>query len=237
MKIVIMHPGEMGAAVAAALHDPVFWLPEGRSEATSARAEAAGMTPIDDPLTADAIVSICPPVNAVEIAEQLSGFTGLYVDANAISPATSREVAKRVPQATFADGGIVGPPPRERGTTRLYLSGDGAQQAARLFTGTRLEPRIVQDASAMKMAFAAWMKGSQALLLATHAAAQELGVEADLRKEWETMGLLPRLEAAQQAKRTKGWRWSAEMEEIADTFAAAGQPQGFHRAAAEVFKD
>jgi len=33
----------------------------------------------------------------------------------------------------------------------------------------------------------------------------------------------------------KGWRWIAEMEEIAATFAAAGQPDGFHLAAAEVF--
>ena len=34
----------------------------------------------------------------------------------------------------------------------------------------------------------------------------------------------------------KGWRWVAEMEEIAATFAAAGQPDGFHRAAAEIYR-
>jgi saccharopine dehydrogenase-like NADP-dependent oxidoreductase len=35
---------------------------------------------------------------------------------------------------------------------------------------------------------------------------------------------------------SKGWRWIAEMEEIAATFAAVGVPDGFHRAAAEVYR-
>ena len=45
--IGILHPGEMGAAVGQSLvtggHE-VFWLPAGRSEATAARARAAGLT-------------------------------------------------------------------------------------------------------------------------------------------------------------------------------------------------
>jgi predicted dinucleotide-binding enzyme len=32
------------------------------------------------------------------------------------------------------------------------------------------------------------------------------------------------------------WRWTGEMEEIADAFAGAGAPEGFHRAAAEVYR-
>jgi len=34
----------------------------------------------------------------------------------------------------------------------------------------------------------------------------------------------------------KGWRWVAEMEEIAATMTAAGLPDGFHQGAAEVFR-
>ena len=34
----------------------------------------------------------------------------------------------------------------------------------------------------------------------------------------------------------KGWRWVGEMDEIASTFAAAGLQDGFHRAAAEVYR-
>jgi hypothetical protein len=35
---------------------------------------------------------------------------------------------------------------------------------------------------------------------------------------------------------TKGWRWVGEMEEIAHTMADAGLPDGFHQAAAEVYR-
>jgi hypothetical protein len=45
-----------------------------------------------------------------------------------------------------------------------------------------------------------------------------------------------RLRHAERSAAAKGWRWSGEMEEIADTFAAAGEPDGFHRAAAEVYR-
>jgi 3-hydroxyisobutyrate dehydrogenase-like beta-hydroxyacid dehydrogenase len=234
MQIALMHPGEMGAAVAASLRGPVWWVPEGRSDATAERAEHAGMKPIDDPRAADVILSVCPPDNALEVARSVAGFTGLYVDANAISPMTSREVAAALPEATFVDGGIIGPPPRSAGTTRLYLSGAEAATVAALFADTIIDARVVADASAMKMVYASWTKGSQALLLAARATARELGVEAELLAEWQDLGLNP--EGAERARRTKGWRWVGEMEQIAETFAAAGQPDGFHRAAADVFR-
>jgi len=234
MQIALLHPGEMGAAVAASLPGPVWWVPEGRSEATAERAKHAGMKPIDDPRAADVILSVCPPDNALEVARSVAGFTGLYVDANAISPMTSRDVAAALPEATFVDGGIIGPPPRSAGTTRLYLSGAEAATVAALFADTIIDARIVADASAMKMVYASWTKGSQALLLSARATARELGVETELLAEWEDLGLNP--EGAERARRTKGWRWVGEMEQIADTFAAAGQPDGFHRAAADVFR-
>jgi Domain of unknown function (DUF1932) len=93
------------------------------------------------------------------------------------------------------------------------------------------------DASAVKMAYAAWTKGSAALLLAARALARAEGVEADLVREWELS--LPELpDACARAARSataKGWRWVGEMDEIAASHAAAGLPDGFHRAAGEVF--
>jgi 3-hydroxyisobutyrate dehydrogenase-like beta-hydroxyacid dehydrogenase len=234
MNVVVMHPGAMGSAVAAALPRPVFWVPAGRSQATAQRAREAGLDALEDPRSADVILSICPPDQALALAQGLEGFTGLYVDANAISPATAARIARIQPNDV--DGGIIGPPPRTPGSTRLYLSGARASEIAELFTGSVLEARVVRDASALKMVYAAWTKGSAALLLATREAARELGVEADLVREWETLELLPRLAAAQTARDEKGWRWVGEMEQIADTFAAAGQPEGFHRAAAEVYR-
>jgi Domain of unknown function (DUF1932) len=88
------------------------------------------------------------------------------------------------------------------------------------------------------MVYAAWSKGTAALLLAIRAVARAEGVEDALLYEWqESIPELPgrSLRAATSAGR-KGWRWSGEMEEIASTFAAAGLPDGFHEAAAEVYR-
>jgi hypothetical protein len=167
----------------------------------------------------------------LEVARSVEGFGGMYVDANAISPMRAREIAAIHPR--FVDGGIVGSPPEEPGTT-LYLSGSGAASVAVLFVGTNLEARVVADASAIKMAYAAWSKGSAAMLLAIRDVARHFGVE----DEWKLAApeLAARVPRAEQSAATKGWRWEGEMEEIADTFAAAGQPDGFHRAAARVYR-
>ena len=144
--------------------------------------------------------------------------------------------------ARFVDGGIVGPPPTAAGTSRLYLSGDGAAEAAELFDGTALEAVVlaggVGAASALKMAYAAWTKGTAAMLLAVDETARAEGVEEALQAEWSRSQpeLARRLEQARRNASTKGWRWIAEMEEIAATFDAAGQPDGFHRAAADVYR-
>ena len=81
-------------------------------------------------------------------------------------------------------------------------------------------------------------KGTAALLLATREVARHFEVDEALAAEWadSVPGLRERLERAQRAAAKKGWRWAGEMGEIADTFAAAGQPEGFHRAAAEVYR-
>jgi hypothetical protein len=232
----LIHPGEMGAAVGRVLQSnglEVLWASEGRSEATRGRAQTFRDVGTLRELAeqAELILSICPPHAALEVARAVDGFGGVYVDANAISPMRAQEVASIHPR--FVDGGIVGGPPDEPGTT-LYLSGAGAASVAVLFVGSNLEPRVVADASALKMAYAAWSKGSAAMLLAIRDVAAHFGVE----DEWRLAApeLAERLPRAERAAATKGWRWTGEMEEIADTFAAAGQPDGFHRAAARVFR-
>ena len=236
MIVGLLHPGEMGASVGRALQSnrhEVLWASDGRSSATRERAQAFRDTGTVEALAAEAelILSICPPHAALEVARSVQGFDGVYVDANAISPMRAQEIAAIHPR--FVDGGIVGGPPDEPGTT-LYLSGSGAASVAVLFVGTKLEPRVVADASAIKMAYAAWSKGSAAMLLAIRDVARHFGVE----QEWERAApeLAKRLPRAEHAAATKGWRWTGEMEEIADTFAAAGQPDGFHRAAARVYR-
>jgi 3-hydroxyisobutyrate dehydrogenase-like beta-hydroxyacid dehydrogenase len=249
--IGLLHPGEMGAAVGRCLTAAgytVLWASEGRGPETAARARAAGLadtgTAAEMAERADMILSICPPHAALDTAWAVQGFGGLYVDANAISPATAREVALMVEEggATYVDGGIIGLPPAIAGSTRLYLSGAEAQTVRRLFDGTPVDARVIADgawaASAVKMAYASWTKGTAALLLAARALARAEGVEDVLLAEWALSqpALEDRSVGAARSAATKGWRWVAEMEEIAASMTAAGLPDGFHQAAAEIFR-
>ena len=199
-EVGLLHPGEMGASVGAALvagGARVHWCARGRSDASARRAASAGLV---DAGTLDALVrrveiifSVCPPASATEVAEAVfaDGFRGLFVDANAIAPATAESIAARAAAAgaTFVDGGIVGPPAVAPGSTRLYLSGEAADSIAARFSGTALEARVVPGppgaASALKMAYAGWTKGLSALLLAVRGFARESGVEASLLGEWQ----------------------------------------------------
>ena len=236
----------MGAAIGAALRangETVLWASSGRSSKTAERAARAGLGDVGDVAElcrrCEVLISVCPPHAALEVARSATGFTGTYVDANAISPQTAKKIGEHF--GCFVDGGIIGPPPRERGTSRLYLSGREAGRITALFAGTVVDALSVSDApgaaSALKMAYAGWTKGSAALLLATRALARAEGVEEKLLDEWELSQ--PHL-AAQSARASrsaldKGWRWVGEMNEIADSYAANGLPPGFHRAAAEIY--
>ena len=247
----LLHPGDMGAAVGGCLvsvgHE-VLWDPAGRSRASTGRALAAELTGVSfTRLIAESsvILSVCPPHAALDVAAQVAaaGYAGVYVDANAISPATAEQVAVTVTAAgaVYVDGGIIGPPPEVAGHTRLYLSGPHAAQVRPLFGRSRLDARIADGplyaASAVKMAYAAWTKGSSALLLAARAMARAGGVERTLLAEWSLSqkALGQQSEAAASAAAAKGWRWVAEMEEIAASMAAAGLPAGFHEAAADIY--
>ena len=250
--IGLVHPGEMGAAVGAscvAAGAEVLWCSEGRSDATVRRAEEAGLEDtgwINSLVNRSGMVlSICPPDAAEEMAEEITnlGYSKLYLDANAISPATARRIAERIEQtgADFVDGGIIGGPPWKPGRARLYLSGAEAPRAARMLAGGPLEIVVldapVGAASALKMAYAAWTKGTIALLVNIEALALAEGVHGALLKEWaqsqpELIDRSARLGGAAQ----KAWRWVGEMQEIAASFEAAGLPSGTHQAAEEIFR-
>jgi len=248
--IGLIHPGEMGAALGSELRRgdyAVLWASAGRGPATLRRAELAGLRDVgtmgDLVRAADVIVSVCPPHAAEDVARSVSGFDGVFVDANAVSPETSRTIGAVVEAGggRYVDGGIVGSPPHPGETTRLYLSGPSAPPVAELFEGTAVDARLVSDqvgaASAVKMAYAAWTKGTAALVLAIRALARAEYVEAALLAEWEES--LPELpdqsRRAAAAAGRKGWRWVGEMEQIASTFESVGLPAGFHQAAAEIF--
>jgi 3-hydroxyisobutyrate dehydrogenase-like beta-hydroxyacid dehydrogenase len=236
----------MGASIAACCDGETVWCSAGRSVATRQRAVDAGMTEVGslDELVerVDLIVSICPPAAAVETADTVAAtrFDGIYADLNAVAPATARGLGERFER--FVDGGIIGPPVKGPGTTRLYLSGADADVVASRWTTSALQVCVVDGgvgaASAVKMCFAAWTKGSAALLLAVRALARAEGVDEPLLAEWATSipGLAERSERAATGSGPKAWRFVGEMHEIGASFAGAGLPAGFGIAAADVYE-
>ena len=252
MTIALLHPGEMGAAIAGCLvrdGTRVVYASENRSRESCARAESEG---IQDASTlsralaqSDAVLSICIPSGAVDVARSaaVANFKGIYVDANAIAPATTREIGQLVEAAgaTFVDGGIIGLPPTPKRVTRVYLSGAQAPTIAALFTGTQTEAIAMENApigaaSALKICFAAWSKGETALLAIVRALAEHEGVDDTLMNEWRRSmpGVAEQSEHIVQ-RAWKAWRWAGEMEEIAASFEDAGLPSGF-LANAEIYR-
>ena len=250
MKVAVLHPGAMGASVAAAIgtagHD-VIGVTKGRSQATIDRARGAKVSFIETLEEAmsmvDVVVSICPPEAALDVARdvQETGYEGIYVDGNAVSPQTAVAIGELFGNR-FVDGGIVGPPARRSGTTRFYLSGALANDVVGLFVDTLVTAQVISggagSASALKMCYAAYTKGSSALVMAVRALAESNGVTEALLAEWDLSqkGLRDSSERTALGTSPKAWRFEGEMLEIASTFDAAGLPAGFHRAAAEIYE-
>lgn len=251
--IGILHPGNMGISIAASAQNSgyeVYWTSEGRSLQTRERAAQYQLHEVSTLAelckTCSTIVSVCPPHAAEDVAEQVlqHGFTGLYLDANAISPQRALRIEQKITAAgaRFVDGGIIGGPAWEPGRTWLYLSGKEAETVASALSAGPLETEVIGDdagkASALKMCFAANTKGTTALLCAILAAAEKLGVRENLQRQWSRNGSDFADTTNQRVRNVtaKAWRFAGEMEEIAATFSEAGMPGGFHAAAADVYR-
>ena len=252
-KIGILHPGEMGISVAASAINSghqVYWASQNRSSKTRTRAENHNLIEVDSLAqlcqSCEIIFSICPPRVAEDIAKSVikNGFKGFYLDANAISPHRSERIGNLMEENNirFIDGGIIGGPAWTPKETWLYLSGKDAQVIADCFLNGPLETKIIGDeigkASALKLCYAAYSKGTTALLAAILATAESLGVRHELNEQWD----MDDSDFSEQVNRrttrvtAKAWRFEGEMHEIASTFLDAGLPNGFHEAAAEIYR-
>ena len=227
----------------------VLWASAGRTKATESRAREAGLEDAGALASvvreSQVIISVVPPHGALDLARTVAGlgFRGMYVDGNAVAPETAREIGHVVEAtgARFVDGGIIGPPARKRGTTRLYLSGPAAPDIAALFSAGPVDAMVLDApagaASALKMAYAGWTKGSSALLAAIRAFAMAEDVDSALLAEWKISqpDAPARSERAFTDSARKAWRFVGEMEEIARSLAGTGLPAGFHEAAREIY--
>jgi L-threonate 2-dehydrogenase len=232
--VAVVAPGNMGAAVGQRLVERgarVVTLLRGRSAATAARAQAAGLEPVEEAALAgvDAILSIVPPGAATALAERLSEMLEraerkpLYVDCNAVSPETVTRIAAVIGRtgAPFVDAGIIGGPPQNNAAgPRFYASGPSAGRFAEL-TAYGLDIVVLDGpvgaASALKLSYAGVTKGLTALGAAMFLAASRAGVAAELHAELNRSqkALLERFSRALPDMYGKAYRWVAEMEEIA----------------------
>lgn len=247
--VAVIAPGEMGSAVGRRLREHgarVVTSLAGRSDASIARAERAGLAVLDDDERlvgeADFILSIVPPGEAMALAERLGPALAraarkpIYVDCNAVAPATARRIGDVLAETgcAYVDAAIIGPPPAATTRTIFYASGPAADQFMRL--GDRgLMVRVLEGpigaASALKMSYAGITKGLTALGAAMMLGAERGGAAPALRRELAESQphLLAYLTRQVPSMFPKAYRWVAEMEEIAaflDGDAAA--PQIYH---------
>ncbi|HET6354868.1 NAD(P)-dependent oxidoreductase [Streptomyces sp.] len=246
----ILHPGSMGAAVAACATvnaTSVLWCPAGRSPATAARAKQHGLESVPELGElldrADIVISLCPPAVAEDLAAEVGshGFGGWFVEANAIAPERTKQIEDLLYPGAKAviDGGVVGSPPVDGKTATLYLSGRAAAtgRIEALFSGTAVRTRVlgtaVGQASALKLSYTSFQKASRILAALAIGVAREHGVDQELldiaAKRAGSYLAEPEYIAKTAAR---AWRWGPELKEAADVLAAAGLPPEMLHAAA-----
>ena len=252
-RVGILHPGAMGVSIAASAKNTgytVYWASEGRSPQTHERANKINLLDMHSIAKlcdeCSVIFSVCPPHAAEDVAKEVigHGFRGINLDANAISPQRAIRIEREMSDAgvEFVDGGIIGGPAWRSGRTWLYLSGKEAQRVASYFSAGPLETAVIGDsagkASALKMCYAAYTKGSTALLSAILAVAEALDVREELANQWSRGGSDFTMQTNRRVRRVtaKAWRFVGEMKEIESTFENVGLPGEFHTAAAEIYR-
>ncbi|MFJ6384663.1 DUF1932 domain-containing protein [Kitasatospora sp. NPDC092039] len=244
----------MGAAVAACAVSAgtrVLWCPAGRSAATVRRAKQAGLVPVAELgellQQSEVVLSLCPPAVAEDVAREVTGhgFTGVYVEGNAISPDRVQRIADLVGRGARAvvDGSVIGSPPVNGKQTRLFLSGPSGATAlvTALFSGTAVSTPVLGEeigqASALKVSYTAYQKASRVLAALSYGLARHHGVDQALLDVAGQRAGSYLVETDYIAKTaTRAWRWAPEMEEAADTLLAAGLPDEVLRAVASTLK-
>lgn len=255
-KIGVVSPGDMGQAVAARLKAcgyEVFTALEGRSPRTAALAQKAGLGDCGSVkelvATCDAVLSILNPGAASEKAREVAAAmcaTGkklVFVDCNAIAPQTGHEIDAIIRSAggIFIDAGIIGPPPRGKAKTRLYVSGPDASLMSQIVDDqllVRVVGERIGDASSVKMCYASITKGALALGVELLIAARKLGVEQALEAEFRDSqpDLFEWVVSRSASMPPKAHRWVPEMLEIAKTFEGVGMTPKILQGVAEMYE-
>lgn len=237
--VAMIGAGEMGAAVGRRLKmrgARVLISLKGRSPESERRVRRAELEVIDDDAAlvrdADFVLSIVPPGVAIESARRYrsaldaAGKDAIFVDCNAISPASARRIGEVLSgcKCGYVDAGIIGGPPPEdlnAAGPRFYASGEHARDFANL-SRFGLDIVVLEGpigaASGLKLSYAGLTKGITALGAAMIAAASREGLADALRSELARSQpqILSRFARQIPAMFPKAHRWVAEMREIAE---------------------
>jgi 3-hydroxyisobutyrate dehydrogenase-like beta-hydroxyacid dehydrogenase len=255
-KVAILSPGDMGHVVGRVLIEhgiQVLTCLMGRSERTRVLAQRAGIetVPTYEQLVRDTdmVLSILKPAEAekaaMTVAEalQAGGEHVVYVECNAIAPATVRRIGEIITRvgSRFVDVGIIGAPPTREGITRFYVSGADAAEFERL-SRNGLDVRVVGTeighASGLKMTYAALTKGITAISTELLVAAWRMGLYEALMELFREKHVeqYTSMERTLPSMPTRARRWVGEMDEIAKTFGNLGLTSKIYQGAADIFR-
>lgn len=232
---------------------PVLTCLKGRSERTRGLARKAGIraVPTYESLVreTDMILSILVPAEAENAARNVAqalrniNETTVYVDCNAVSPATSQKIARIIKgtDSRYVDASIIGPPPRSEGTTRFYASGPDVEYFELLADfGLDIRP-IGSDlgkGKGIKMAYGALTKGLTAISTQLLIAAWRMGLYDELIELFKNSQAvqLQRMERVVPRMPSRSRRWVGEMEEISKTFEALGLTPKIYQGSADMYR-
>ena len=252
-NIGFLYPGDMGVFLAYSVQNSGYkalWCSEQRSQATCQRAKQQAMIEVTSLAKlceqSSVIISICPPHAASNVAHQVlqQPFSGIFVEANAISPELSKSLSTAFAKkgVSYVDAAVFGGTTLSSKNTQIFLSGPKADHIASCFSSGPVIPKVINDeigkASAIKMCHSMYSKGIWAMLHTIISAAEYHGIRDDLEQLWakDNVNFSENTYKNMQRTSKKAWRFSGEMDEISSTFHSAGLPDGFSQAASEVYK-
>ena len=254
MIIGLIGLGEMGSEIGRYLvmNDlEVISVYKGRSDLSKKRALNYGIKDAGSIekfcMKSDLIISIIPPDKAIETAESYTSYKNkngqIYCDLNAVSTMTAKKLKLILDEKKieYVDGAIMGGPPTENYSPRIYLSGKLSEKL-KFLNGKGMELMILKGsdfkASATKMVYASITKGSKALVAGALITAKKNNVYDELMDELKYSEEYFSIVAKNQLPNVKhkAYRWIGEMNEISLTFKESGLTGGFHSEAEKVYE-
>ncbi|MAF38565.1 MAG: 6-phosphogluconate dehydrogenase [Chloroflexi bacterium] len=255
-SVAILSPGDMGHAIGQLLKENelrVLTCLMGRSNRTKQLSEQAGITDVpnmnDLVEQSDVLMSVtvseAVPGLCREIADAVkaTGTDLLFAECNAIAPELSKDMegVLKAGGARYVDASIIGGPPRNGSSPRVYASGDNASEFEQLRDfglDVRNLGTLLGRASGIKMCYAAMTKGTTALHTELLIAAEKMGLTKELMAEFSggQQAAVTRMEGWIPSMPAKSRRWVSEMEEVEKTFHDLGLTPDIFKGVADMYR-